>query len=95
MNEGIFKLSFPKLITKNLKKLTNLKRCNYWGIEKFNYIDGIYINLYNNIYNTDVQTSNILNNIVKENEATFNLKIQLEIANSLLEQLQVLLHLYL
>ena len=42
----------------------------------------------NNIYNTDVQTSNILTNIVKENEATFNLKIQLEIANSLLEQLK-------
>ena len=27
---------------------------NYWGIEKFNYIDGIYINLYNNIYNTEL-----------------------------------------
>ena len=42
----------------------------------------------NNIYNTKLQTSNILTNLVKENEATFNLKIQLEIANSLLEQLK-------
>ena len=27
---------------------------NYWGIEKFNYIDGIYINLHDNIYNTEL-----------------------------------------
>jgi hypothetical protein len=27
---------------------------NYWGIENFNCIDGIYINLYNNIYNTEL-----------------------------------------
>ena len=32
--------------------------------------------------------SNLLSNIVKENEASFNLKIQLEIATSLLEQLK-------
>jgi capsular exopolysaccharide synthesis family protein len=44
--------------------------------------------LKNNIYNTDSQTSNLLSTIVKENEATFNLKIQLEIAISLLEQLK-------
>ena len=41
----------------------------------------------NNIYDTKEQTSNLLSNIIKENEATFNLKIQLEIATSLLEQL--------
>jgi tyrosine-protein kinase Etk/Wzc len=44
--------------------------------------------LKNNIYNTDEQTNNLLSNLVKENEASFNLKIQLEIANSLLEQLK-------
>ena len=44
--------------------------------------------LKNNIYNSEKQTSNLLSNIVKENEATFNLKIQLEIATSLLEQLK-------
>ena len=44
--------------------------------------------LENNIYDTEKQTSNLLSNIVKENEATFNLKIQLEIATSLLEQLK-------
>ena len=44
--------------------------------------------LKNNIYDTDSQTSNLLSTIVKENEATFNLKIQLEIATSLLEQLK-------
>ena len=27
---------------------------NYWGIENFNYIDGIYINLHDNIYNTEL-----------------------------------------
>ena len=40
--------------------------------------------LKNNIYDTEVQTLNLLSNIVKENEVSFNLKIQLEIANSLL-----------
>ena len=43
--------------------------------------------LENNIYDTEKQTSSLLSNIVKENEETFNLKIQLEIATSLLEQL--------
>ena len=43
--------------------------------------------LENNIYDTEQQTSSLLSNIVKENEAAFNLKIQLEIATSLLEQL--------
>ena len=41
----------------------------------------------NNIYDTEQQTSSLLSNIVKENEETFKLKIQLEIATSLLEQL--------
>ena len=44
--------------------------------------------LENNIYNSEEQTSNLLSNIVRENEAAFNLKIQLEIATSLLEQLK-------
>ena len=44
--------------------------------------------LKNNIYDTEAQTSNVLTNIIKENEATFNLKIQLEIAISLLKQLE-------
>ena len=44
--------------------------------------------LKNNIYDADIQTMNILSNITKENEASLNLKIQLEIASSLLEQLK-------
>ena len=44
--------------------------------------------LKNNIYNSEAQTSNVLSTIIKENEATFNLKIQLDIATSLLEQLK-------
>jgi len=43
--------------------------------------------LKNNIYDSEKQTSSLLSNIVKENEATFNLKIQLQIATSLYEQL--------
>jgi len=43
--------------------------------------------LKNNIYDSEQQTSSLLSNIVKENEAAFNLKIQLEIATSLYEQL--------
>ena len=31
---------------------------NYWGVEKFNYIDGIYINLHDNIYNTELIDEN-------------------------------------
>ena len=42
----------------------------------------------NNIYDSEKQTSNLLSSIVKENEETFNLKIQLEIATSLLRQLK-------
>ena len=44
--------------------------------------------LKNNIYNSEEQTSNALLNIIKENETTLNLKIQLEIANSLFNQLK-------
>jgi capsular exopolysaccharide synthesis family protein len=44
--------------------------------------------LKNNIYNAEIQTSDALSNILKENEATFNLKIQLEIAVSLLKELK-------
>jgi capsular exopolysaccharide synthesis family protein len=44
--------------------------------------------LKNSIYDSEVQTSNALSNMVKENEAFLNLKIQLEIATSLLEQLK-------
>ncbi len=42
----------------------------------------------NSIYDTEIQTSNTLSNIVLENKAVFELKIQLEIATSLLEQLK-------
>jgi len=42
----------------------------------------------NNVFNEEIQTSSALSKIVKENEAAFNLKIQLEIANSLLNQLK-------
>ena len=41
----------------------------------------------NGIFDTELQTSNALSKIVEENEAAFNLKIQLEIATSLYEQL--------
>jgi len=42
----------------------------------------------NDIFDPELQVSNILSKIVVENDATFNLKIQLEIASSLLEQLK-------
>jgi len=48
----------------------------------------IEFQLKNNLYDTEKQTSNILSNIVNENEVAFNLEIQLEIATSLLEQLK-------
>jgi capsular exopolysaccharide synthesis family protein len=41
----------------------------------------------NDVYNAELQTSNVLSNIVNENKATFNLKIQLDIATSLKNQL--------
>ncbi|MDC3319274.1 polysaccharide biosynthesis tyrosine autokinase [Flavobacteriaceae bacterium] len=44
--------------------------------------------LENNIYDSKEQTSNLLSSIVKENEASFTLQIQLEIATSLLKQLK-------
>ena len=44
----------------------------------------------NNIYDADIQTLNTLTNIDKDNEAIFNLKVQLEIATSLLNQLNAL-----
>ncbi|MDC3284953.1 polysaccharide biosynthesis tyrosine autokinase [Flavobacteriaceae bacterium] len=43
--------------------------------------------LKNGIYDTEIQTSDALSNIVKENEAAFSLKIQLDVALSLQEQL--------
>ena len=48
----------------------------------------IAFQLENNIYDTEVQTSNTLSNLIKENETSLNLKIQLEIATSLLKQLK-------
>jgi len=44
--------------------------------------------LNNDIYDSDKQTTTILSEITKEKEASFNLKIQLEIAISLLKQLE-------
>jgi len=43
--------------------------------------------LNNNIYDAEAQTLNVLSSITKENEAAFSLKIQLEVALSLKEQL--------
>jgi tyrosine-protein kinase Etk/Wzc len=51
------------------------------------FIDKRY-QLDNGIFDTELQTSNALSKIVEENEAAFKLKIQLEIATSLLEQLK-------
>jgi capsular exopolysaccharide synthesis family protein len=47
----------------------------------------ILYQLENNIYDSELQTSNILSSIVRESEASFTLKIQLEMALSLKEQL--------
>ena len=44
--------------------------------------------LKNGVYNSDEQTTILLSNIKEENEASFNLKIQIEIATSLLNQLK-------
>ena len=65
------------------KRLTILKK-NIDSISK----ETIKYQLENNIYNSAEQTSNALNKMVKENEVSFNLKIQLQIANSLLEYLK-------
>jgi capsular exopolysaccharide synthesis family protein len=62
-----------KVLKKNLDSIS--KRTIIYQIE-------------NNIYDAETQTSNALNGIVKENEAAFNLKIQLEISTSLLSQLK-------
>ena len=37
--------------------------------------------LKNNIYNSEAQTSNVLSNIIKENEASFNLKNSIRYSN--------------
>ena len=73
-------LATVNFIDKRLRNLTNTVD----SISK----QTIAYQLKNNIYNTDEQTNNLLSNLLKENEASFNLKIQLEIANSLLEQLK-------
>ena len=65
------------------KRLTILKK-SIDSISK----ETIKYQLENNIYNSAEQTSNALNKMVKENEVSFNLKIQLQIANSLLEYLK-------
>ena len=69
-----------KFINKRLKYLTN----TIDSISK----ETIAYQIKNNVYNSDAQTLDLLSNIVKENEASFNLKIQLEIANSLLVLLE-------
>ena len=48
----------------------------------------ILYQLKNNLYNVELQTSNLLSNIVDENKAVFNLRIQLELSNTLLKQLK-------
>ena len=69
-----------EFIDKRLESLTNT--LNSISEKTINYqID-------NGIFDTEIQTSNTLSKIIKENEASFNLKIQLEISTSLLEQLK-------
>jgi capsular exopolysaccharide synthesis family protein len=69
-----------EFIDKRLESLTNT--INSISEKSINYqID-------NGIFDTELQTSNALSKIIKENEASFNLKIQLEISTSLLEQLK-------
>jgi capsular exopolysaccharide synthesis family protein len=65
-----------KFINSRLNNLTNT--IDSISKQTINY------QLKNNIYDSEAQTLNLLSNIVKENEASFKLKIQLEIANSLL-----------
>ena len=69
-----------EFIDKRLKSLTNTIN----SISK----KTIAYQLDNDIFDPELQVSNILSKIVVENDATFNLKIQLEIATSLLEQLK-------
>ncbi|MDA8951657.1 polysaccharide biosynthesis tyrosine autokinase [Flavobacteriaceae bacterium] len=69
-----------KFIDERLKILTNT--LNTISKKTIDY------QLENKIYDTETQTFNALTSIDKENEAAFNLKIQLEIANSLLNQLK-------
>jgi capsular exopolysaccharide synthesis family protein len=69
-----------KFIDERLKILT--KTLNTISKKTIDY------QLENKIYDTETQTFNALTSIDKENEAAFNLKIQLEIANSLLDQLK-------
>ena len=67
-------------INKRLKSLTN--SINSISEKTISY------QLDNGIFDTELQTSNALSKIVEENEAAFKLKIQLEIAASLLKQLK-------
>jgi len=69
-----------EFIDKRLKSLTNT--INSISEKTIAY------QLDNGIFDTELQTSNALSKIVEENEAAFKLKIQLEIATSLLEQLK-------
>jgi tyrosine-protein kinase Etk/Wzc len=69
-----------EFIDKRLKSLTNT--INSISEKTISY------QLDNGIFDTELQTSNALSKIVEENEAAFKLKIQLEIATSLLEQLK-------
>ena len=69
-----------EFIDKRLKSLTNT--INSISEKTIAY------QLDNGIFDTELQTSNALSKIVEENEAAFKLKIQLEIAASLLEQLK-------
>ena len=69
-----------KFIDERLKVLTNT--INSISDKTITY------QLDNDIFDTELQVSNILKKIIVEKDATFNLKIQLEIATSLLEQLK-------
>ncbi|MDB9948036.1 polysaccharide biosynthesis tyrosine autokinase [Flavobacteriaceae bacterium] len=69
-----------EFIDERLKSLTNT--INTISEKTISY------QLDNGIFDTELQTSNALSKIIEQNEAAFNLKIQLEIATSLLEQLK-------
>ena len=69
-----------RFIDERLKSLQN----NIDSISKLT----ITYQLNNNIYDTDKQTSTLLSEITKKEEALFNLKVELDISTSLLNQLK-------
>jgi capsular exopolysaccharide synthesis family protein len=69
-----------EFINKRLKSISNI-------IDSISNQTILY-QLNNNLYNVELQTSNLLSNIVDENKAVFNLRIQLELSTNLIKQLK-------